>query len=263
MSVFDTLTTRMPNGVTNAAPWQTMGAAGADDPTWNHLYHNDFDTYASGDWTTTVVGSGTAALTDFDGGALLLSTSAGASDSVGMQLKNATFQLDAGKATFVKFAGQLSDLNATTFVGLVQKGATTLASVTDGILLSIAPTTGLITLRSRNASVETAVALPTASAVVAGTYFELGLMVDWQGNLAAFFNPTTGRNPISAANAAAGQARGRVAALYTDLTTNPSASQSTGLTVSQVLLTPMVSITNGSAAIRTLTVDYLTVARER
>ena len=64
-------TTRMPNGATNAAPWQTMAAAGLLDPTWAHLYSNDFDTYAAGDWTATVVGSGTQALQAADGGSLV------------------------------------------------------------------------------------------------------------------------------------------------------------------------------------------------
>jgi hypothetical protein len=253
MPQFDSLTTRMPHGLTNAAPWQTMGAAGTPDPSWAHIYHNDFDTYAAGDWTVTLVGTGTQALTDFDGGALLVSNTAGAADATYMQLKNAGFKLVAGKEVFFKFAGQLSDIaNDTFFAGLAQKGATTLASITDGIFISKSTSsTGALTLTSKIGNVATSVAFPALEVLVAATYFELGIYVDAQGNIAAFFNPTTGDNPISAAQPSA-QARGRVAVLA-----NPAPSLTTAL------LTPSFGLLNASAATRTLTLDYLTVSRDR
>lgn len=252
MPTFDSLTTRMPNGLTNAAPWQTMGAAGTSDPTWSHLYSNDFDTYAAGDWTVTSVGAGTQALTDFDGGALLVSNTAGATDANYMQLVHGTFKLLPGKAMFFKFAGQLSDIaNDTFFAGLAQKGATTAASITDGVYISKnTSTTGALTLNSKIGGVLTSVALPVSESLVAATNFELGIAVDYLGNVAAFFNPTTGSNPISASAGATGQARGRVASLLAP-----------GLT--QVLLSPSFGLLNASAAARTLTVDYITVSRER
>ena len=43
--MFNSQTTRIPDGVTNAAPWQTFANAGVLDPSWAHVYHNDFDTY--------------------------------------------------------------------------------------------------------------------------------------------------------------------------------------------------------------------------
>src|SRR5258706_2992742 len=130
MAAYDSLTTRMPNGVTNAAPWQTMGASGVPDPTWSHLYVNDFDTFNTTDWTTTLVGTGTQAKTDYDGGAILVTNSAGATDATYMQLTNAGFKLGSSKAMFFKFAGQLSAVSLDTFYcGLVQKGANTIASI--------------------------------------------------------------------------------------------------------------------------------------
>lgn len=253
MAAYDSNTTRMPNGVTNAAPWQTMAASGIPDPSWAHVYHNDFDTYAAGDWTVTSVGAGTQALTDFDGGALLVSNTGGAADANYMQLKNAGFKLVGGKAAFFKFAGQLSDiLNDTFFCGLAQKGATTLASITDGIFISKDTAgTGALKLNSKIGNVNTSVLFPASAALVAATNFELGIMVDYLGNVAAFFNPTTGANPISAAAVAAGTSvRGRVATLAA-----PS--------LTAVLLTPSFGLLNASAATRTLTLDFLTVVRER
>ena len=266
MAQFDSLTSRMPNGLTNAAPWQTMGASGLPDPTWSHIYANDFDTYAAGDWTIALTGTGTVAKTDFDGGAILVSNTAGATDSQYVQLTNAGFKIHPGKATFFKFAGQMSDiLNSTFYCGLVQKGATTIASITDGIFISKdTSTTGALTLHVRQASTNYQVALPALNAIVANTYFELGIMVDYLGNVAAFFNPTTGSNPISAAAAASGQNRGRDAALYANGGPGPiPPTQTVPVVVPTALLTPAFGLLNASAAARTLTVDYIVASCER
>lgn len=247
------LTTRMPNGATNAAAWQTFGDAGIGDPSWCHVYHNDFDVFNTNDWTTTKTGTGTVALTDADGGALLLTNTTGAADAIYMQIVNATFKTAVtGKRTFFKFAGQLSDIaNSTFFAGLAQKGATTIASITDGIFISKdTSTTGALTLHVRKSSADVSIALPTTQALVAATAFELGIEVDSAGNVLAFFNPTTGANPISASASASGQARGYVASL--PVPALPTA-----------LLSPSFGLLNASAAARSLQIDYLTVARER
>lgn len=245
-------TTRMPNGVTNAAPWQTMGNAGIPDPTWAHLYSNDFDTYNSAEWTATVVGTGTQALTPYDGGALLLTNTAGATDAINMQLLAAGFKLLPGKRTFFKFAGQLSDIvNSVFYAGLIAQSTTPLTA-TAAIYLTKAAGSGTLQLVTKLAGVSTVTALPALAAVVAGTPFEVGFEVAENGNVSAFFNPTTGANPISAAAAAAGQAIGAVAK-------QPVANA--GLT--QALLTPSFGIVNTTAAARSLTVDYVVAARER
>lgn len=260
MPVFDSLTTRIPNGVTNAAPWQTMGAAGTPDPSWSHLYHNDFDTFNAADWSFTRVGTGTAALTPNDGGTLTIANTAGAADSTVMQLSVASFLLKQGKAAFFKFAGTLSEVtNNTTFIGLAQAGATSYATITDGIGILDIPGSSLLNLVSIRGGVATTRSFPVPEVYIAGVPFELGLSVDAQGNLAAFFNPTTGFNPISASASAIGQSRGRVAALYGIVTPQ----QATPNVLTQVLLAPFVAFTNATAVTRTLLVDYITVSRER
>lgn len=267
MPQFNSLTTRIPNGVTNAAQWQTMGAAGTTDPTWAHRYWNDFDTYSASDWTIALTGTGTVAKTDFDGGAILVSNTAGATDSQYIQLTNAGFKIHPAKATFFKFAGQMSDiLNSVFYCGLVQKGATTIASITDGIFISKATSsTGALTLNVRQSSTAYTVAFPAVEAIVAATNFELGFSVDVYGNVAAYFNPTTGSNPISASAAASSnQSRGYVCALYTNGGPGPiPASQSVPIVQPTALLTPAFGLLNASAATRTLTVDYLVASCER
>lgn len=247
MPAFDSLTTRMPNGLTNASPGQTFGAAGIPDPAFAQLYHNDFNTYVSADWTATVVGTGTQAMTDADGGAILISNTSGATDATYMKLANASFKISSGKALFFKFAGTLSDIsNDTAYFGLVNKAATTAASITDGIFITKATSsTGALTLNVRVASAAVTVALPSSAVLVAGTAFELGIVIDYLGNVGVYFNPTTGHN-----TAGTPIGRGPVAALYAP-------------TLPTALLTPAFGLLNASAATRTLSVDYITVARER
>jgi hypothetical protein len=240
------LTTRSPNGLTNAAPWQALGNFGAPDPTWAQLYANDFITYIAADWTITLVGTTpTNALTAADGGALLTTTSTGATDSSFLQLTTASFKLTSGKRTFFKFAGALSDATASTFIAGLQNIDSTPLDATDGIwFLKTAAQTGFV-LKSVVGGVITSVALPAPCAAVNGVQFELGFEVDPQGNIFAFFNPSTGANPI-----ASGQFRGPVASIMA-----PS--------LTTALLTPSFGLQNGAAAAKTLTTDYIVAVRER
>lgn len=253
MATYDSLTTRMPNGVTNAAPWQTMGASGAPDPTWSHLYGNDFDIYIPTHWTTVLVGTGTQVETDFDGGAVLITNSAGATDATYSQLKNAGFKFDTKKAHFFKFAGVLSAVMLDVFYcGMVQKGATTIATITDGIYISKVAGSAALTLNVVKASMTVSAPFPALETLAAGTYFEVGFMVDYLGNVAGFFNPTTGSNPISAGAGASGvQPRGRQVSIA-----NPPLPTT-------VLMTPGFGLTNTSAVANTLTIDFIVAADER
>jgi hypothetical protein len=249
--MFNSMTTRMPNGVTNAASWQTMGQSGVPDPTWGHVYSNDFDTFSAGDWTISNTGvTPTNALSAVDGGALLTTTTAGIADASYLQLATASFKLIPGKAAFFKWAGQISDIaNSVFHAGLIMTSSTPLTA-NDGVYLVKATAQGGLVLRSVVGGVTTSVALPITSAIIAATYFEIGIEVDYLGNVAAYFNPTTGSNPISASAAAAGQSRGRVAMLAT-----PG--------VTQALLAPSFGLLNSTAAARTMTTDFITAVRER
>jgi hypothetical protein len=257
MSAPDSLTTRLPNGVTNASSYQTMAAAGIPDPSWAHVYHNDFDTYAAGDWTVTKVGTGTVALAAVDGGQLLSTTTAGATDAIYNQLTTAGFKLLPGRDTWLKFAGILADVSTEVFYcGLVNTTTTPLAP-TDGIYISKAAGVATLTLNIVIGSVTTTVAFPAAAVLTAGVAFELGLHVDYLGNVEAFWNPSTGADwgqvgPLTSGTATIG-ARGH--AVYV-----PNANTG-GIT--QVLLNPSFGILNASAAAHTLGTDYITVVRNR
>lgn len=244
---FSTLTTRMPNGFTNADANETFGQAGIPDPTWAFLDANDFSNYVTTDFTATIVGTGTVAATDFENGAIVLTTSTGASDSVLLQRRSAQFKLVLGKDTFFKFSGQLSHVTNCRFhCGLIATSTTPLTA-NDGLYLYKAEGASTLSLVSVVGGVSTTVALPTSEALVANTPFEVGFHVDVQGNVEVFFNPGTG---LQTQNPSAGDSRGRVAALYAP-----------GLT--QVLLCPSFGLTNTTGVARTLTVDYYAAARNR
>ena len=243
---FRSLTTRTPDGITNATEQQTMGNSGVPDPTWSHIYADDFDDYTASDFTITTVQAvtpPTEALTPFNGGALLVTTNTGASDAAYFQKPVAGFQLTAGKAAFLKFAGQLSDVvNSVFYFGLLETTTTPLAP-TDGIYISKANGAGTLTLNSMVGSALTSVAIPGTEVLVNGTSFELGIEVDVLGNVAAYFNPTTGRNVRNVSG-------GRVAVLATP-----------GLTTA--LLNPSFGMENTTAASRSLTIDYIVASVER
>ena len=105
--------TRYPSGVSTALRNTTLWNAGFADPTKWHIYFNDFDSYVSGDWTITLTeagaGSASVALTDIDGGALLITNDAADNDAAFFNKKGESFLLEAGKKAFFKTRFKVSD----------------------------------------------------------------------------------------------------------------------------------------------------------
>ena len=241
------LVTRMPNGVTNAGTSQTLSAAGFLDPSWAVCDFDDFLAYDSALYTTSVVGTGALTAVAAAGGAAVSTTSSGLADAVYNQRVTAAFQLTAGKDAFFKFSGQLSDVvNSVFYAGLIATSATPLAA-SDGLYLTKASGAATLSLVHKVGGTTTTVALPATLTLANATPFELGLHVDSTGTIDVFFNPTTGANAI---NGLAGATRGPVAKL-------------TGVTLTTALLTPSWGILNTTAAVRSVTADYILSAVNR
>lgn len=251
------LTTRMPQGVTNAEPWQGMGLAGLLDPTWAHTYAQDFDQYVAADFTLSGTGTPAAALAAGNGGILNVSTTAGATDSAFLIKNPVAFNVNtATKQTFFKFAGTVSRTDGAFYVGMTST-AVAEASIVNGIVLYKAAAGTTFILDVIVGSVHTSVALPAACVIAAATYIELDIVVDMLGNVLAFWNPTTGNNPVQPSQPFANPAtmtRGAVAII-------PASTLTTGLPT--VTLAPIVSYTNGSANAVTVGVDYIVCSTER
>ena len=263
MAGFPNKTTRTPTGTTNAAPWQTMANAGTQDPTWVHEYFNDFNTYLPSDWVVTVGGTGTSALTAFDGGALLSTTSAGATDYLYYQLAAAGFKIGSTiasatqrpKDTFFKYAGILSaTVNTVFYAGLIIPSVTPLAA-TDGLYIYKAAGAGTLSLVSKIGGVTTTYPLPINLTITNTVFFEIGFHVDPYGNIEVFYNPTTGDNPVEYNQVQNySQPVGSVLKIYQ--------SGATSL-VTSALLSPSFGIGNTLAGPFTLTTDYIVAERHR
>jgi len=237
---------RFPQGISTDPPHGIMGNCGLPDPFFWHVYSNHFDALNAADFTTTKVGTGTAALTANTGGAILLTTTAGASDSVLEQLVVASFAFTAGKKFIFRAKFQCSDpTNSTLHAGMLVTSATPLATATDGLYFRKSTGSTSILLRNNVGSVTTDLDLSSVGGVAtAATDIVLGFYIDPKGVVSAYINDTTG----FAVQNGPGGSRG------------PVASFTPTLTSSQVNVS--FGITNGAAAAKTMTVDYIYAAQE-
>ena len=115
-----TETTRFIDGINNVDETNVLADFKSLDPTQNHVFFTDFDTYNSNDWTVVATGTPTQAVTDEDGGVLLVTTSAGAFDD-SQQYNNAeNFKLTLGKELVFKCRLKISDVSQSILIlGLV------------------------------------------------------------------------------------------------------------------------------------------------
>lgn len=169
--------TRFPGGLSTRKSTDPMGSFSRPDPTDAHVYFSDFDTYVAGDWTITVVGTSTPALTAGDGGLLDITTSATSADSTFLQKTIASFTFEAGKPAWFASRLKVSTLATTIAVGLQIIDTTPLA-VTDGIYFLSTTATGALTgiVRKNATTGSTSVA---AGTLVADTFTELAWY--WDG----------------------------------------------------------------------------------
>lgn len=224
---------RIPNGATNVpsrAPW---GNVGIFDPTIWHSYTNDFDAYTSAGWTVTTVGTTpTAALQNGDGGLLLLSTTAGATDSIFLDKVGESFAITAGKRAAFKTRIQMSDAtNSDILVGL-QVTDTTPLDATDGIYFYKATgATSMSVFFRKDATTGSTSAV--VGSMANATWVNLAWYFDGKSTLNYYLNDV------------------QVGALST-----------TGF-VPDTTMTISFGIKNGAAAIKTMTLDYIATAFER
>lgn len=146
--------TRFTSGIGDTRSRDTFGMFGQPDPINWHTYHNDFDTYGAGIWTVTTVGTTpTAALTNGDGGRLLLTTTAASGDGIFLQKIGEGFLMEAGKPAGFKTKFQVSNATNATFAVGLQVTDTTPLDVTDGIyFLKAAATTNIQAIVRKNAT---------------------------------------------------------------------------------------------------------------
>jgi len=224
-------TTRFPNGVTNVGEDSLFAAMGQLAPTKFHTYMEDFDYYAAADWTVTETQAGaTQALTNGDGGLLLLTNSAADDDLNALQKVGASFAFAAGKKLWFEARFKVSDATQSDFVMGLQGTDTTPLDTTDGVFFLKADGSTSVSLLVEASSTATTTA--SVATVADDTFVRLGFWYDGDAAVYYFVNGALGGKSV---------------------TTNlPTAD-----------LRVSFGIQNGEAVAKTMTIDYVFVAKER
>lgn len=230
--------TRFKNGLSNVSQESFWGSFGAMSPTKYHQYFNDFDTYAAGDWSITTVeaggGSASEAVTDKDGGALLITNDAADNDRDVFFLAGESFKFESGKKLWFEAKFQVSDATQSdAFIGLCIKTATDPVGTapTDGVFFRKDDgDTNLDFVVTKDSTATTSTAIDT---VADATDITVGFYYNGVDNIAVW---TDGGLVDNVA-----------------VTNLPD----------DEILSVFFAIQNGEAAAKTMTIDYIHVAKER
>jgi len=131
------MATHFPNGISNRTKGHPLFNYPYMDPTKFYTYFDDFFEFHSGIYTITTVeggaGSATEAITDGEGGQLLITNAAGDDDLDFLQLKGEAFKWNASKRMFFTAKFKTSDVTQTDIVMGLQVTDASPLDVDDGI----------------------------------------------------------------------------------------------------------------------------------
>jgi hypothetical protein len=227
--------TRFPYGLTNVSEVDLFSDMVQPDPTLFHTYFQDFDTYTAGDWTVTETDAGaTQALTAGDGGLLLITNTAADNDLVALQKNPAAFTFTAGKKTFFRCRFKVSDATQSDLVFGLQVVDSTPLDVTDGIYFLKADGAATLDFICRKNASTGSVTATAVATMADDTFIELGFYYDGQSKVAYEVNGS----------------------VLGSLDASSAYLPDTTCTVS-------FALQNGEAVAKTMTVDYVYVAKER
>jgi hypothetical protein len=229
------LVTRFPNGVTNVNDVNLFADLGQLDATKFHTFFDDFDTYTAGDWTVTETNSGaTQALTAGDGGLLLVTNTAADDDLVALQKNPAAFTFTAGKKLFFRARFKVSDATQSDLVFGLQVVDTSPLDVTDGVYFLKADGSTAVSVICRKNATTGSTSASSIATLANDTFITLGFAYDGEGNVAYEVN----------------------GAVVGSLDASSAYLPDTTCTVS-------FALQNGEAVAKTMTVDFIYVAKER
>ena len=226
------LVTRFPNGVTNVGEDSPFADLAMPAPTKFHTYFEDFDYYVAGNWTVTETQAGaTQALTDGDGGLLLITNTAADDDLVALQKVGESYRFASGKELFFEARFKVSDATQSDVVIGLQITDATPLDVSDGVFFIKADgSTSVSLLVEKNGTATTTSSVAT---MANDTFISLGFYYDGASSIQYSVN---------------GVVKGF------SVTTN---------LVDDEDLTVSIALQNGEAVAKTMTVDYVFVAKER
>jgi hypothetical protein len=226
------LVTRFPNGVTNVGEDSPFADLTMPAPTKFHTYYEDFDYYVAANWTVTETQAGaTQALTDGDGGLLLITNTAADDDLVSLQKVGESYRFASGKELFFEARFKVSDATQSDVVIGLQITDTTPLDVSDGVFFIKADgSTSVSLLVEKNGTATTTSSVAT---MANDTFISLGFYYDGASSIQYSVN---------------GVVKG------TSVTTNLPDDED---------MTVTIALQNGEAVAKTMTVDYVFVAKER
>jgi hypothetical protein len=230
MALISGETTRFPNGISTDDQGCILGDSLLPDPTKMHTYFEDFDTYTAADWTVTKVGAATEALADEDGGVLLVTNDVNDDDSSFSQKVGESFLFESEKKAYFKARFKVSDAIQSDLIVGLQITDTTPLDVTDGVFFASSDESSALTLEVEKDDVSTSTQVATLSD---DTYITVGFFYDGEGNISVYSDNVKVGNSV--------------------VTNLPD----------DEVLTVSFGIQNGEAASKTLSVDYIFVAKER
>jgi len=227
--------TRFQYGVTNVGQDTLFADMVQPDPTLFHQYFNDFDTYVAGDWTVTETDAGaTQALTAGDGGLLLITNTAADNDLVALQKNPAAWSFTAGKKSFFSARFKVSDATQSDLVIGLQVVDATPLDVTDGVYFLKADGAATVNVICRKNATTGSTSASAIATLADDTFITLGWYYDGDSKIAYAVNGS----------------------VLGSLDASSSYLPDTNVTVS-------FALQNGEAVAKTMTVDYIYVAKER
>lgn len=170
--------TRLVNGITNVADNNIMADHGQPDPTkFISLWEDFMQNPVAADYTITAIGTGTNALGDVNGGALVVTTSGASGDSRYLQRIGRSILMTPGKKAFFKARVKVDLVATSTLLFGLQNSTTTPKVATDGIyfLKSSAATVDVFVRKDTTTGSNTVAAVAT---MVNDTFMEFGLYFD-------------------------------------------------------------------------------------
>ena len=207
-----------------------------DNDTGYHRFFDDFDRYVAADWTITTTeaggGSATEALTNEDGGVLLITNDNADDDADFFQKVGESFKFETGKRLYFAARFKVSDATDSDVVMGLQITDTTPLAVTDGIYFRKDDgDTNLDFVVIKDSTATTATAVTT---LANATYVKVAFYYDGSGS-------------------------------DIDVLINDAVVTSVALTnvPDDEELTISFGIQNGAAAAKTMSVDYIGAWKER
>jgi hypothetical protein len=249
---------RTPSGGTTDQVFQPLADCGNGNPAFYHQFFDEFDqafSFTTGN-TYTITGTGSFAATSGDGGLGLFTTTGVSSAVETIQVVTPSFTVNSQpKKVFFETRITTASAPATTNIlaGLISANTTPFTAIVDGVYFSWVGGTGL-TINSMHTSVLTSVTIPAAAYTftAAGQQLDLAFYITRLGDVLAYVdNQLVGFVPQSNIGTTNGpQNAGAVARI-----TAPS--------LPTAVLSPTLGVQTSSAAIKTVTFDFLNAQKER